>query len=68
MHFIWHQHIVVQFIIQRAKLFSHDVNPTSHRIAAQLYARQGVDFHLTIQRQMLGEIRHDNASQQIRTG
>lgn len=44
MHFTRHQHIVLQFIIQRAKLLSHDVNPAPHRIAVQLHALAGIDF------------------------
>lgn len=68
MHFTRYQHIAVQFIIQWTKLLSHDINPAPHRIAAQLYALPGVDFRLTIQRQMFGEFRHDNACQQSRAG
>ncbi|GCR85483.1 hypothetical protein EC162594_05124 [Escherichia coli O145:H28] len=68
MHFTRHQHIVLQFIIQRAKLLSHDVNPAPHRIAVQLHALAGIDFRLTVQRQMLGELSHDYAGQQSRTG
>ncbi len=55
-------------MVQRAKLLSHDVNPAPHRIAVQLHALAGVDFRLTVQRQMLGELSHHYAGQQSRTG
>lgn len=56
------------FFIQRTKLLSYNINPASHRIAAQLHALAAVDFSLTIQGKMFSELCHDDAGQQARAG